>query len=75
MLRSPEQWRIARIGAVRNEWVHACAAAVHGWARHVQMTGHPMQLSAADYGAALRKVVHGRFHAGAMSPYAKGDDT
>lgn len=77
--KSPEAHRDALITDARDAWKHACAAAAHGWQEHAHHEGAPMQLTAADYKAALEAAGNGQVHEPAVSRHlvrsdsAKGD--
>lgn len=70
---SPAQWakamfpRTARGHWPRNYWQHRVAEVLHGWARHEHEEGKPMQLSAADYEAAIKAASKGKPHPPARS--------
>lgn len=74
--RTPEEW--SRLTFPPNDkgrqpysvWKHAAAAALHGWSQHAHHEGAPMQLSAADYAAAIATVTSGgKPHAAALSKH------
>lgn len=87
-LRSPDEWARAKgqwiefKGVVDPElgngshytWQHACAAVMHGWREHEHQAGAPIQITEADYLAALDaaapKVGHPKRHGPAASPHA-----
>lgn len=76
VLQTPERWRILLAQSPRQAWKHAVAAVGHGWAQHAHHTGQPMQLTAAEYNAALEAAANGKLHEPAVSPYLarpKGD--
>lgn len=52
--------------------LHAAAGVLHGWALHEHHAGEPIQLTAADYAAAIEAVDARplRPHPGALSPHA-----
>lgn len=66
-LRSPDEWAKAKGHFVKYKgvadpelgtgdhfsWQHAAAAVMHGWKRHEAQEGAPLQISEADYMAAL----------------------
>jgi hypothetical protein len=54
------------------DWRHAAAAVLHGWAAHQHHAGSPIQLTEADYDAALAAVTVAPLvpHNAALSPYA-----
>lgn len=63
--RSPEQWAAlgtlslpadSPITEAERSWRHRAADALHGWSRHEQHEGSPMQLARVDYLAALTAV-------------------
>jgi hypothetical protein len=79
--RTPEEW--ARIKGLflpaatsykiaHFDWKHAAAEAAHGWADHAHHAGAPMQLSEADYDAAIAAVQTSAMtpHAPAVSPHS-----
>jgi hypothetical protein len=68
-LKSPEEWRAERITEQRDAWKHACAAAAHGWQEHAYHEGKPLQLTAADYDAALAAAADGKLHERAASKH------
>jgi len=57
--RSPEQWAAelfprGETGRVhRDRWKHSAAHALHGWELHEHHEGKPIQLTRADYDAAI----------------------
>jgi hypothetical protein len=58
----------------RYNWRHAAAASLHGWSQHEHHAGKPIQLSDADYEAALEaasapKGVSYEPHKPALSPF------
>jgi hypothetical protein len=55
----------------RDRWKHAVAEQLHGWGAHEHHAGKPLQLTEADYQAALAAAEGGSEpHAGALSEYA-----
>lgn len=57
--RTPAKWAEAKFPATDtgrlhpDRWKHSAAAAMHGWGYYVERTGKQVQLTAADYDAAL----------------------
>lgn len=62
-VRSPEDWQrltfpTSELGRTApDSWKHAAAANLHGWTAHAYHQGEPLQLSRADYDAALTAAV------------------
>lgn len=70
---TPAQWSDAVFPANKrghrpfNYWKHRAADVMHGWSRHEYAEGLPMQLSAADYEAAIKAVGSKKPHPAALS--------
>ena len=86
--RPVDDWRAAKFPPSKSGrphpdlYMHAAAAALHGWAPHAHHANQPMKLSEADYDAALKAASsmtldpgsaqrrpHYRPHAAALSPH------
>ena len=79
--RTPDEWAAAKglfakatapWKSDNYDWRHAAAVAAHGWAEHAHHAGAPMQLSEADYDAAIAAVQTPSMtpHTPAVSPYS-----
>jgi hypothetical protein len=63
---TPDAWRRA---VEPPGWAHAVASVAHGWGEHAYHEGAPMQLTRADYCAALACAPSGAIHDRALSPH------
>jgi hypothetical protein len=72
--RGRELYRLGARAVWQPEWRHAAAVVLHGWHKHAHHAGEPMQLTRAQYEAALEAAGPSEGipapHPAALSPHA-----